>query len=306
MSTGKLKWTKGIAYVLLAAFTAIWVLFFFGIVSLLTRYFLWVFISSSLIYWGTTILTLCAFLGLMFLARHIRQRWLMAISLGGAVAPAVILVLMLVSLFTGTRASPNQKPNQCEPLMSPSGKYVLTVPIEHSGRLGFGLPFWHVTISDPERKVLYHDPEESFGGIHNVYWTWDQQDRVWLCDSDDSSVYFYEYADGNWTKARWGAGRTGHAEKDIAPPESLYPSYVSRGPVHNLKTRWDLSGFNRTSGPEGQIEVSFRHLDTGQNMWLRVGDSQNGVTLLEADWDKGEAVVKIGVEQFTLSLYKLR
>jgi hypothetical protein len=95
-----------------------------------------------------------------------------------------------------------------------------------SGPAGFGWPFWHVTISDSHGAVIYRDHEESFPGQFNVHWMWDDQDRVWLYDSDDGSVYFYELTEGKWKKESWGYGNTRQIERDISPPDSLCPHYA--------------------------------------------------------------------------------
>ena len=116
-------------------------------------------------------------------------------------------------------------PNQ--PLTSPSENYVFTVPIERSkqesGPAGFGWPFWHVTISDSKGIVVYRDEEESFPGQFNVYWAWDDQDRVWLFNSDDGCVYFWELAGGTWEKQMWGYWKTRQIETSISPPLSSIP-----------------------------------------------------------------------------------
>ena len=48
------------------------------------------------------------------------------------------------------------------------------------------------------------------------------------------------------------------------------------------------------------VMVFFTNFDTGQQMMLGRGESKNGVTLLDASWDKKQAVVEIKGRQFTL------
>jgi hypothetical protein len=163
---------------------------------------------------------------------------LTAISIGGAVVPSLLLVFMAISPFIKTGPSRHQKPNRRQPLTSPSGKYVLTVPIERSrkrgGLLDFGSPYRHVTISDPDGNVLYRDPKDDFPGWFGAYWIWDEQDRVWLFGSDSGTV-FYECVDGEWARAEWVPGKTGDIEREITPPESLYPpSYIKFIEQHGL------------------------------------------------------------------------
>lgn len=110
-----------------------------------------------------------------------------------------------------------QKPNQKTLQTSPSGNYVLTIPIE-SGT-------WNVTISDVDGNVLYKDNSD-FLGHFNVYWYWDAEDRVWLYNSDDGRVYFWETSNEKWLKNKWGYGHTKEISRDIFPPEQMYPHYA--------------------------------------------------------------------------------
>ena len=228
MKISKSNLTKCILYATLFVLTAALTAFLFATVIWFTSLILWLIIPSSLVYCATSLISIGLFLFLLLVAWRKRMGWLMAISLGGTVVPGLLLVLMLMSPFIKTDRSTHQKPNQRQPLTSPSGKYVLTVPIERSkerrSSLGFGSPYWHVTISDPNGNVLYRDPEEDFPGRFGTYWVWDKEDRVWLYGSDAGTV-FYECVDGIWTRRERGYGKEGNGEKDIAPPESLYPSY---------------------------------------------------------------------------------
>ncbi|MCP4612028.1 MAG: hypothetical protein GY845_25280 [Planctomycetes bacterium] len=151
----------------------------------------------------------------------------MVISLGGTVVPCMMLIFMLVSSLVEADESLHQEPNKRQSVISPSGKYVLTVPIERSkvdrGPLGFGEPFWYVTISDPNGNIIYRDPEEDFPGRFGTYWIWDEKDRVWIFASDEG-VFYYECTNGIWTRHYWGES----SNDDIAPPESLYPSFFKQ------------------------------------------------------------------------------
>ncbi|MHC4244692.1 MAG: hypothetical protein ACYS3N_21220 [Planctomycetota bacterium] len=151
----------------------------------------------------------------------------MAISLGGTVVPCLMLILMLVSPFAKRDESSHQEPNKRQLLTSPSGKYVLNVPIERSkeerGLLGFGSPYWHVTISDQNGNILYRDPERDFPGWFGTYWVWDEKDRVWIFGSD-SGTFYYECTNDIWTRYGWRQDNKDNTEIDIEPPKSLYPS----------------------------------------------------------------------------------
>lgn len=298
---------RWVLYALLFALAAGATLLAFGIVHLFASLIGWLFVPSSLIRGATLLISLVLFFAFYLLGRRKRWGWLKAFALGGATVPVLLVALLLLGPYILPMPDPAQiqKPNQREPVTSPSGVYVLTVPIERSktekGPLGFGFPYWHVTIADPNGSVVYHDAEDKFAGIRNIYWMWGDDDVVWLYDSDDGSVYFYRSVDGRWTRDRWGSGKTGHAELDIAPPASLYPSYVSAGLVQNLGTPWKLSGFSRGMDPNSPASVSFSNTETGQGMMLAEGESENGLTVLDVDWDKMQVIVEIGGEQFTLT-----
>jgi hypothetical protein len=146
-------------------------------------------------------------------------------------APMALAVVSLIAVGCQSRRSSRigtrrgAKPNQQQSLPSPSGAYVLTVPIGRNPN-DRDLPFWRLTISDPRGSVLYEDTDSSFVGHLNVYWCWGEGDRAWLYNSDDGCVYYWDMADGNWKKQHWGRGRAREIAQNIAPPDMLYPSYV--------------------------------------------------------------------------------
>jgi hypothetical protein len=293
---------KWILYLLLFALAAGSTVVGFALLVFYALYIGWVFAPSVHIIGSASVLYLAVIGGLFILARRRRSAPLKAVVYGGASAA----LLLVVSVLLTPAAESEQKPNQREPLRSPDGRYVLTVPIERSkrehGSLGFGIPYWHVTISDPNGQVLFRDAEECFDGIHNIYWVWGEGNRVWLYNSDDGVVYVYQQADGKWSRQKWGHGKTGHMEQDIAPPQSLYPDYVHSGPVQNLGTPWTIFGGSRGMGPDGETAVWFRNTETGECVFLREGESKNGITVISADWETKKAVVEIDSKRLTLSM----
>lgn len=129
--------------------------------------------------------------------------------------PSVLLVIVLWLL----PRSP-AKPNQTQNLISPSGAYRLSVPIIDDR--------WRVTIHDGQGNLQYQDEESDFVGWLNVYWIWDDGDRVWLYNSDTGDVFFWEIdPNGRWTKGKLGDGKTMTVEGRGAPPKALYPDYVN-------------------------------------------------------------------------------
>lgn len=127
---------------------------------------------------------------------------------------------------------PPTPPNQQQGSPSPSGKYVLFVPNnERSENPTYAqLEVWKVTIKDTEGNVLYRHEESDFLSHLSVYWTWDADDRVWLYNTDDGNVHFWESNGEVWSHSAWGYGRSTRSmhktiDRDIAPPDSLYPDY---------------------------------------------------------------------------------
>ncbi len=127
--------------------------------------------------------------------------------------------IFFLALLVESCNSPAPKPNQRTPSTSPDGKYVLTVPIERDPT-DHNLPFWRVTISDSAGKQLYKD-DSKFIGTLNVYWCWDTADRVWLYNSDDGRVYYWQSGSGQWQRNVWESGPP-------TPPSELYPDYARK------------------------------------------------------------------------------
>lgn len=100
---------------------------------------------------------------------------------------------LVVLLVSSCRGPEYHKPFQDQPLVSPSGKYVLTVPIEKAAD---NLHYWSVTISDRNGNVLFKDDSEFVGHL-NVYWAWDKEDRVWLQNSDTGYTYYWKLDNEN-------------------------------------------------------------------------------------------------------------
>jgi hypothetical protein len=150
-----------------------------------------------------------------FLLRHRRLHPALRTALFFLPAAAMIVVNLV---FT-----PPERPNQRQPSTSPSGKYVLTLPIEKNPAY-HNIEVWKVTISTPDGKILYKDDASEFGGTFNAYWAWDDADRVWFYNSDDSLVYFWEFDGSKWVKTYWGYGKDKRKiDRAIEQPAILYP-----------------------------------------------------------------------------------
>ena len=126
----------------------------------------------------------------------------------------VIIHAMFIFNCTTTRI---EKPNQKQGFTSPSGRYVLNVPIEEDSQAQ--RHYWRVTISDTNGTVLFKDDAPLLGRF-NVYWYWDKDDRVWLVNSDNGNTYYWEVDNnGRWQRTQW------HQDdpKSLSPPPELYP-----------------------------------------------------------------------------------
>lgn len=208
---------------------------FFYILLNFSRLVLWIVVPTAITL-GFTIIVFISVFGLLLVkARRKRWRRLTAVSLGGLSSSSLILVLMLILPLIRTDKSPVQLPNRQQHLKSPSGKYVLNVPVKRIKQklLSFGYPYLIVTISDPNGKVIYQDKDKTFPDWFGTYWVWDKQDCVWFFGSD-AGIFFYEYIDGNWTKHVW------YSKLDIAPPESLYPDFVKKSRSKSTRLKKDV------------------------------------------------------------------
>lgn len=151
-----------------------------------------------------------------------------------------VLALVLPIAGCPCRSRRPTRPNQEQPSVSPNGKYVVTVPIERNPNYR-NTPVWKVTICDTQGNRVYKDEDSHFVGHLNVYWIWDETDRLWLYNSDTGDVLLWE-ADrsGEWTKTKWGHGHTRTINRDLVPPEALYPDYAKRSattrPAHPPRT----------------------------------------------------------------------
>jgi len=208
---------------------------FFYILSILSHLVLWIVVPTSIILVFTIAIFLGSFGLLLIKAKKIQWQWLRVVSLGGLSSTALILVLMLISPLIKANKSSVQLPNRQQNLISPSGKYVLKVPIKRikQKKFSFGRPYRIVTISDPNGQIVYQDEEDTFPGWFGTYWVWDQQDRAWLSGSD-TGIVFYENINGKWTKQDY------HRELGITPPESLYPDSYEKSSFETSRFNKDL------------------------------------------------------------------
>ena len=114
------------------------------------------------------------------------------------------------------------KPNQVQGIISPSGKFVLELPIElqTTNPKYAGTEVWKVSISDSAGTVLYKDEASTMVGNLNVYWGWDEKDRVWVYNSDDGMIWRWELQTNAWVKIE--------STKEDGIPDFVLPDYEKK------------------------------------------------------------------------------
>ena len=68
---------------------------------------------------------------------------------------------------------------------------------------------------------------------------WDSHDRVWLYNSDDGHVFFWDLVEGEWVKVRWDGGGAQGIGQGVEPPPELYPPYYwdcTRSPIRKFSS----------------------------------------------------------------------
>ena len=116
-------------------------------------------------------------------------------------------LFVLVLLLSGCAAPPA---NRVLPQRSPDGRYVFD--------FDRGVP----RIREGRRTVL-QDGADPFRKAPDLYWLWDDGDRLWLYDDAAKRVGYYERTPGGWRRRTWSGKRSAHPERDLLPPPGLYP-----------------------------------------------------------------------------------
>lgn len=129
----------------------------------------------------------------------------------------VILYLLPLALLINISLIASRPENHRSPLISPNGKYVLTVSIDRKPNYD-NLYVWKVHISDNEQNELYRDLDSSFDANKYAYWIWDEKNILWFYSEDGDRVYYWKLSGNKWIKKEWVEG----ADKYI-PPSNLYP-----------------------------------------------------------------------------------
>ncbi len=128
-------------------------------------------------------------------------------------------------LIVGSLAAckpPQPKKNQTQNLPSPSGNYILRVPIEENTTdpRYSGTRVWKVTILNSTGTQEYKDDDSTMVGHLNIYWGWDANDQVWTYNSDDGRITRWTKDSGSWLK---------HEDQDKSGiPQDILPAYERR------------------------------------------------------------------------------
>ncbi len=134
----------------------------------------------------------------------------------GFVAP-VIGWLALVALLH-LIPPPPPPVNQQFPAVSATGAYQARVTAEER--------FWIVEIQNSHGETLYKQPTDFVSHL-NVYWIWDNDDRLWLYNSDDGWVhYWHAIPEGEWEHVIWDSSDVEKPDPTVDPPNALFPERI--------------------------------------------------------------------------------
>jgi hypothetical protein len=135
--------------------------------------------------------------------------------------------LPLPILLVGCRKR-NVKQNQRTPLVSPSGAYVLKMPVEKvSGR-----HYWRLEIGDTSGNLLYKD-NEGFPARFNVYWCWEQPRKI-LPKASSSSGDPNEKV---WPGKYGGNSKKNWSELPVARPVPPAGHFLQQRRIEGSNTR---------------------------------------------------------------------
>jgi hypothetical protein len=149
-----------------------------------------------------------------------QQRRVMLLVIG-VLLGVFLLVALVPTVLTAIFGEPDWgAPNQKFSLPSPSGRHRLTMTVAQNTE---GADVWKLAIWSADGRPSYADENSALNARGKIYWIWDSSDRVWLYNSEDGSVYFWELLDGAWVKTQWGSRSRKAIGRDVDPPDALFP-----------------------------------------------------------------------------------
>ena len=110
------------------------------------------------------------------------------------------------------------KISQISPLVSPGKKYTLKVIVIEENKNGFN-SWWQIEIADTQNNILLLD-KDSFPANFNIYWNWDNEERLWVYNSDDGKIYYWEFISGKWAQTEYD-----RESSKLIPAKDLLPVY---------------------------------------------------------------------------------
>ena len=124
-----------------------------------------------------------------------------------------VIVVLVLSAYSSHLPQPI---NQQFPAISPSKKY----------QASFTSPddYWHLKITGTD--IQSFEKTTTYIGHFSIYWLWDNDDRLWVYNSDVQFLYFWHFVDGNWVEAEYGLEGEKNPSFDFSPPEDVYPYYA--------------------------------------------------------------------------------
>jgi len=123
-------------------------------------------------------------------------------------------------------------------MLSPTKRYTAEISVDER--------VWHVLFTDRETGAQYEGTTDFLAWL-NVYWQWDNQDRLWAYNSDDGRIWYWMHDGSRWVQTAYGSDddrerswihdgsrwvETAHggsdAPRDLAvkPPAGLLPDYA--------------------------------------------------------------------------------
>ena len=103
-----------------------------------------------------------------------------------------------------TVASSASNSGQEQDLAAPGAGVSVRVPIVPQQGRDFAT-YWCPELRGADDAVIYQD-REGFPARFNVYWAWDDSQRLWLYNTDDGTVWIYAQGDQGWARRAWERG----------------------------------------------------------------------------------------------------
>jgi hypothetical protein len=111
--------------------------------------------------------------------------------------------------------------NKQRPAIAPGGRFTARVVAPGD--------WWEIHITGTDGSK--HDETTEFVGHLNVYWLWDDSERLWIYNSDDGGLHFWHRDHNQWKHVEWGWGGEKKTSLDVVPPAAVFPDYAKKPPV---------------------------------------------------------------------------